>query len=248
MHIFAAFLITIALVSSFFPLKKVDQSEITLRVGPDGTKITQNIKPLTEIQKDNLVKQTYDYSCGSAALATILNYQLGENLSERQVIQGLLKYGDSEKIVQRRAFSLLDMKRFVKALGYKGAGYKAKMKDLETLKGPGIIPITIFGYKHFTVFKGIAKGHVILADPWRGNLSFTRTDFLKFWPDNILFLVSSKGQQDLTALKLGDEDLRFIDEDAALTILFNPTPDPLKIEPHDKIYDDIPGRRQKYKR
>jgi uncharacterized protein len=152
----------------------------TLNVGiySDGTgrvKVRETVTPLEDLNKHNVTKQTYDYSCGSAALATLLNFHLGEKFDERQVIQGLLRYGDSEKIAQRRAFSLLDMKRFVAVLGYKGVGYKAAYDDLSTLEQPCILPIKLFGYRHFAVFRGIYKDHVFLADPWRGNISFTRT-------------------------------------------------------------------------
>lgn len=34
-------------------------------------------------------------------------------------MEGLLRYGEADKIVQRRGFSLLDMKRYAAALGYK---------------------------------------------------------------------------------------------------------------------------------
>ena len=76
----------------------------------------RRVEPLVEQKHRNIVRQAYDYSCGSAALTTVLNFYLGRNLTERQTMEGLLHYGESERIVERRAFSMLDMKRLVTAL------------------------------------------------------------------------------------------------------------------------------------
>jgi hypothetical protein len=158
----------------------------------------------------------------AAAVATLLNYHLGEDLGERQVIQGLLKHGDAEKIAQRRAFSLLDMKRFVAALGYAGTGYKAEIEDLRTLDAPCLLPIKLFGYRHFAVLRGIYKDHVFLADPWRGNISFTLGDFAEKWYRNVIFMVSAPGRAPVDLLRLTEADMRFIDEDMGRKILFDP--------------------------
>jgi hypothetical protein len=72
--------------------QKVDSSPVKLRTG-------FRIEPLVEQKFRNIVRQAYDYSCGSAALTTVLNFYLGRTLSERQVMEGLLHYGESERIV-----------------------------------------------------------------------------------------------------------------------------------------------------
>ncbi|MEG6939493.1 peptidase C39, partial [Pseudomonas aeruginosa] len=81
-------------------------------------------------------RQAYYYSCGSAALTTLLDYYLWRNLEERQVMEGLLRDGEADKIVQRRGFSLLDMKRYAVALGYKSGGFRAEFSDLYALEHP----------------------------------------------------------------------------------------------------------------
>ena len=86
---------------------------------------------MSQLQFRNVIRQAYDYSCGSAALTSLLDYFLGRNLQERQVMEGLLQFGEADKIVERRGFSLLDMKRFVTALGYKSGGFRAAFADLE---------------------------------------------------------------------------------------------------------------------
>jgi predicted double-glycine peptidase len=223
MHVLIAFILIVGLYSGITSQHTPPPEEVNLAVaGNPQVRLRAAVTPRSEMENDHLVKQMYDYSCGSAALATLLNFHLGEELGERQVIQGLLKYGDPQKIAQRRAFSLLDMKRFVAALGYAGAGYKAEMEDLDTLEAPCLLPIQLFGYRHFAVFRGIYKEHVFLADPWRGNISFTRRDFAGKWYRNVIFMVTAADREPVGLLRLSEADLRFIDEDMGRKMAFDP--------------------------
>ena len=247
MHILIAFLIGIAFYAGSTPLKEKPAGEVSFTTGPvQQVTLRTQVKPLSEFENERVMKQKYDYSCGSAALATLLNFHLGENFSEQQVIQGLIQYGDSKRIAEKRAFSLLDMKKFVEVLGYKAAGYRAGIEDLEQLHEPCIIPIKLFEYRHFAVFKGVYQGHIFLADPWRGNISFTLGEFEKMWYQNVIFIVSRKTGTVKAGIKLQETDLRFIDEDAARRILIE-TPQPFSV-PAERAMDDEPGIYQYYKR
>jgi predicted double-glycine peptidase len=227
MQIVLAFIVAVALASNVFPIKETQNNNIMLSmmdVNGNQVRLKQYVKPAKEIDNENIVHQTFDYSCGSAALATLLKYRFGEDLTERQVIQGLMAYGDSEQITKRRAFSLLDMKKFVGVLGYKGVGYKADIEDLKTIDGPFVVPIKILDYRHFIVFKGIYKDHVFIADPWRGNISFTMKEFKEAWYENIVFVIYPEGARTMDILSLKDKDLRYIDEDTALEFMRDRTP------------------------
>jgi len=222
MHLLIAFLIGTAFLGGYFPVSKTPDKSINLAMETNNIHIRAIVDPFTEIANARTIKQEYDYSCGSAALATLLDFYLGEEFSEKQVISGLLSYGNKALIVKRRAFSFLDMKKFVDALGYKGAGYKAELIDLKTLNAPGIVPIRILGYKHFTVFKGVYKGHVFVSDPWKGNISFTEEEFKKIWDGNVIFMIHTEGKPVHNLLTLRNEDLRIVDEDLIRRDMFIP--------------------------
>lgn len=162
------------------------------------------IKPAVEDQFRGIVRQAYDYSCGSAALTTLLNGYGGLKLTEQQTMSGLLQYGEYQRIIERRSFSLLDMKRFVTALGLNSGGYRGQISDLAALKQPAIVPITYAGFKHFVVYKAYKDGRVYVADPALGNISFDETRFREVWDNNTLFIVDVPGQyrKDLLALKM----------------------------------------------
>ena len=216
------FIVILGLLGPFYPLQSVPPNEVRVVAGTQTVPVAlhQDIKTVKEFSSDHIVKQQFDYSCGSAALATLLNYYLGETLTERQIIAGLVEYGDKKQMERLKAFSLLDMKRFVEKLGYYGTGYKADIEDLKTMGKPCIVPMEIFGYQHFVVFRGIVQDHVFLADPYLGDISFPIEQFRKMWQRNVAFVVTD---HDIvhSALMIKTDDLRFIDLDATRRALDN---------------------------
>jgi hypothetical protein len=182
------------------------------------------LEPMSQLQFRNVIRQAYDYSCGSAALTTLLDYYLGRNLQERQVMEGLLQFGEADKIVERRGFSLLDMKRFVTAIGYRSGGFRAAFSDLDALEHPAIVPIEYAGFKHFVVVRDVHNDHVFVADPALGNISFTRSRFEEIWDQNVLFLIFPSGNEPPNALALSEKDLRIIDDRTISLLAFREFP------------------------
>ncbi len=182
------------------------------------------VKPVSQFKYQNVVRQAYDYSCGSAALTTVLNGYLGRQFQERQIMEGLLRFGEYDKIVARRGFSLLDMKRLATALGHPSGGFRASFEDLRDLDHPAIVPIHYSGFKHFVVLKKYQDGHIYVADPALGNISFTETKFKQVWTDNVLFIVFPNGFEPQPDLELTNWDLRLIDEKTINRLAFQEFP------------------------
>ncbi|QRQ14569.1 C39 family peptidase [Acinetobacter pittii] len=170
------------------------------------------IKPAVEDQFRGIVRQAYDYSCGSAALTTLLNGYVGTSLTEQQTMSGLLQYGEYQRIIERRSFSLLDMKRFVTAIGLDSGGYRGEFSDLVNLGQPAIVPISYAGFKHFVVYKAYKDGRVYVADPALGNISFDENRFNEVWDNNTLFVVSVPESQRKDLLALKDSDMRHVED------------------------------------
>lgn len=197
------------------PKEAVYYSEITDSRNVSFTKNHREqvvVTPAIENQFRGIVRQAYDYSCGSAALTTVLNGHAGLNLSEQQTMEGLLRFGEYERIIARRSFSLLDMKRFVTALGYESNGYRGEFKDLIKQTQPAIVPIHYAGFKHFVVFKAYKDGRVYVADPALGNISFDEARFKEIWENNTLFLIQVPEAQQKNLLVLQETDLRHVDD------------------------------------
>lgn len=134
-----------------------------------------------------VVRQQYDYSCGSAALATLLRYHYGRAASESQVFKAMYAVGDQARI-QKLGFSLLDMKTYLATLGYQADGYRFSLEELAKTGTPAIALIQVGAYKHFVVIKGVIGDNVLVGDPALGLRNVPKQTFLAGW-NGIAFLM-----------------------------------------------------------
>jgi len=134
------------------------------------------VESLREARFRRTVRQSYDFSCGAAAVATLLTYHYGRSTSEAEVFREMWTSGDQEKI-QRVGFSLLDMKQFLNGNGYPANGYRIGLSDLRAANVPAIALITTAGYRHFVVLQGISSASVLLSDPALGLREMSRAGF-----------------------------------------------------------------------
>ena len=158
---------------------------LVVAAGPAFAQGPTAVRSLLEIRQDDVVTQQWDLSCGAAALTTILNYQFGDAITEREVAIGLMQraeYVENPELVQlRQGFSLLDLKRLVDERGYEGVGFGQMTLESLLEYAPAITPIRTNGYNHFVVVRGMAGDRILLADPAWGNVTKTRDDFERAW-------------------------------------------------------------------
>jgi uncharacterized protein len=150
---------------------------------------------------NTVVRQQYDFSCGSAALATLLRYHYTLAQDEAAVFTGMWQGGDQAKIRQV-GFSLLDMKRYLAAIGLSADGYKVSLDAVAKRGLPGIALITHKGYRHFVVVKGIAGDQMLIGDPSLGLHLVPRARFEEQW-NGVYFVINSRsdiGQRHFNAI------------------------------------------------
>lgn len=138
-----------------------------------------------EMRWDTVVRQQYDFSCGSAAVATLLTYHYARKTSEAEVFEAMIRSGDREKI-QAQGFSLLDMKRYLDGQGLDSDGFKLSLDDFLRIGVPAITLINTAGYKHFVVIKGIEDGRVLVGDPAVGTVVVPKDHFKTLWSGVVL--------------------------------------------------------------
>lgn len=162
--------------------------------GAAGGSYALHVTSLKEARFRSTVRQQFDFSCGSAAVATLLSYHYDTPVSERQVFDAMYAQGDQQKI-QREGFSLLDMKRYLAGLGFIADGYQQPLHKLAEARFPAIVRIRENGYEHFVVIKGVDDSRVLLGDPAGGTRAMRRADFEAVWQDQLLFLIHNwRGQ------------------------------------------------------
>jgi len=149
------------------------------------------VTSLKELRFKNTIRQEHDFSCGSAALATLLTYHYEDPVTEKQVFDAMFEIGDQKKI-EREGFSLLDMKRYLERNGYHADGYFANLNKVAEVRIPVIVLINNGGYLHFVVIKGIDEEKVLIGDPATGTRTLPRTEFESIWTNKLVFVIHDK--------------------------------------------------------
>jgi predicted double-glycine peptidase len=165
-------------------------------VGTGSGRYALKVTSLKEARFRTTVRQQYDFSCGSAALATLLTYHYGNKVSEQAVFEAMYAQGDQQKI-QREGFSLLDMKRYLRDQGYQADGFELPLDKLVESGLPAIVLIAEKNYHHFVVVKGMRNGRVLVGDPSSGARALSRETFESVWVNRLLFVVHNRQSQAL---------------------------------------------------
>ncbi|KDP83518.1 C39 family peptidase [Cupriavidus basilensis] len=179
---------TLLLASAGVPVAWADYIYVP---GDGGNYYNVRVTSLKEARYKTTIRQQYDFSCGSAAVATLLTYQYGFPVSEQTVFQNMYVNGDQAKIRQE-GFSLLDMKRFLESRGFLADGYELPLSKLEETQIPAIVLVVENGYHHFVVVKGVHGDRVLVGDPALGTRALSREHFERIWDSQLLFVIHNR--------------------------------------------------------
>lgn len=149
-----------------------------------------------------IVRQQYDYSCGSAALATLLRYHYDRPVSEAEVFRAMYARGDQAKI-RKVGFSLLDMKHYLEEAGLKSDGYRLTIAELLRADRPTIAVMKIGPYRHFVVIKGVTADRILIGDPALGLKTYSIKEFAAQW-DGIVFAIDAAGPAKATFNRIAE--------------------------------------------
>ena len=160
----------------------------------DGLNLHVPVKSLRATRLGGMIQQQYDFSCGSAALATLLSNHYGHPITEESVLRAMFAAGDQQKIA-REGFSMLDMKRYLEGQGYAADGFRQSLDKLAEARLPAIVLVDEGGYHHFVVVKGLAGDRVLVGDPARGIRTVPRAAFEKSWIGGLLFVIHNHTEE-----------------------------------------------------
>ncbi|WP_045420934.1 C39 family peptidase [Vibrio jasicida] len=145
------------------------------------------VKSYKEIVFGDVFRQQYDFSCGSAALASLLTYHYQTPSSEQDIFKSMYDKGDKKKI-KEKGFSLLDMKVYLDSIGLNSDGFQVGLEKIRNVGVPGITLVNFDGYMHFVVIRGMNADSVILGDPSRGTMIMKYEEFQKYYQGIVLLI------------------------------------------------------------
>jgi predicted double-glycine peptidase len=176
-------------------------SDVPITTG--GFAYNVKVTSLKEARFKSVIKQRYDFSCGSAALATLLTFHYNRPTDEEQIFKAMYEAGDKKKI-QTVGFSLLDMKEYLAAVGYRADGFKMSLDRVAEIGVPAIALIDTKGYKHFVVVKGLGGDRLVVGDPGAGLRVMTKEKFQELW-NGIVFVIRNKANVGREHFNLRDD-------------------------------------------
>ena len=164
-----------------------------------------------------VVMQKLEASCGLAALATLLKFQYGKEVTEELLIENVKALPvDAERL--RKGVSLRDISALAAMHGFHTVWKKASMAGLKsiTAQAPVIVRYMINNTSpHFAVLEknGITDDLVYLADPALGSVYIARADFQKKWqlgesPQGYVLLFMPTAEQQKYGANLLDSKLQ----------------------------------------
>ncbi|MBX9635492.1 MAG: C39 family peptidase [Magnetospirillum sp.] len=177
---FAVF--ALALACAALPAQ-AGETSLTFSGGTFSVPVTS----LKEARFKSVIRQEHDFSCGSAAVATLLTHHYGRATSEQDAFQAMYATGD-QTAIQRSGFSLFDMQRYLASMGYRADGYRVGLDKLVEVGVPAITLINTKGYNHFVVVKGVQDGFVLVGDPAMGLKAIPKAEFDAMW-QGVMFVI-----------------------------------------------------------
>jgi predicted double-glycine peptidase len=153
---------------------------------------------MRELRDAAVVRQRHDYSCGSAALASLLTYGLDDPVGEQTLLDALLKPMGPDELaaIGKKGLSLQDLQRLAQMRGHKAQGFRVQADQLARVSRPVIAFVKPGGYPHFVVLKGVRGDRAYVADPSLGNVRMPLYRFLDMWADGsgsgVIFAVERK--------------------------------------------------------
>jgi hypothetical protein len=148
------------------------------------------IRSIKEARFHRVIKQEFDFSCGSAALATLLSFHYDSPVTESTVFTEMFKVGDQKRI-EKYGFSLLDMKQYLTTHDLRADGFKVDLDRFAEIGVPAITLIETQGYLHFVVVKGVKGNRILVGDPAKGTRTIPRDKFATIW-NGIAFVIRDK--------------------------------------------------------
>ena len=155
------------------------------------------VKSFQELRNQNLVRQSYEESCGAASLATLIRLIDFKRVDELEVLEYFTK--DSKGNINTDMVSFLELQKAAQKMGYKSASYQMDREVLEKIQIPLLVKIEDDPrFPHFVVIINYAGDYIRVFDPSHGEYLSLKNEFYSVWDKDhkggyALVLTTTKG-------------------------------------------------------
>jgi predicted double-glycine peptidase len=165
------------------------------KAAENGQSITARPKSYLDMKYQYTVRQRRDFTCGAAALATMLKFHYDMPVTEEMLFFMIAsRYKPTEFRAKAEAgFSFEDLIFVSSQLGFNSQAAIVPLGELTKLNGPIIIKIDWREIDHFVVLRKKTADLAYVSDPLVGDIAFNNSEFesafkgeaLAVWPSYI---------------------------------------------------------------
>ncbi|RIH81504.1 NHLM bacteriocin system ABC transporter, peptidase/ATP-binding protein [Meiothermus luteus] len=145
-------------------------AKLTVAVLLASLAAAQPVRDWRSLRYEGVVGQTDWFTCGPAAVATLLRRYHGmEGVDEEQVLELALRFmGKTEDQVRPSGITALALREAMGALGVPARGFRLSLEELADYFVRGGLPVVLHTTRpepHYVVAVGLVRGNWVLADP-----------------------------------------------------------------------------------
>ena len=164
-----------------------------------------------EVKIVRYIKQSNPKDCASSCIYNIIRYYKG-NIKYNNIIKKLN--------ITKKGSSIYNVVKTLRYYGLEADAYKCDYDNIENLKHPIIAYLKINNYYHFVIVKKISNSKVYIFDPIRGDLIYSKEEFISEW-ENVIIDIKYKHKLDREASSYKKYLIKIIkDNKTTLFIIF----------------------------
>ncbi|MBB6017165.1 C39 family peptidase [Deinococcus radiopugnans] len=149
-----------------------------------------------ELRYQSVVGQTTDFTCGPAALATLLTHYYGRPVAEQTLTERSVADMQARGKEVVEGLTLLSLRNALTTESVSSAGYKLTLEQLRGVMEAGlpVVANVVYPKGHYYLVLAVDDQNVLLADPSWGVRSQPIANFLNAWNGIVLMPQPSEAE------------------------------------------------------
>lgn len=164
-----------------------------------------------DIRFKGVTGQTTDFTCGPAALATLLTHYYGTPVTEQVFTERAMADMAARGKEVTEGLTLLSLKNALTPENITSAGYKLNLTQLRKVMETGLPVVANVQYPrgHYYLVLGLDEENVLLADPSWGVRSQPIANFLNAWNGVVLVPQPNAAQAEVARQEVSAQMLKY---------------------------------------
>lgn len=169
---------------------------ISVLILVSGVDAGAQVKNYRDLRFDSVIGQTSDFTCGPAAIATLLTSYYGQPVSEQSVTERSVADMQTRGKAVTEGLTLLSLKNVLNDEAVPGNGYKLTLEQLRGVLSQGlpVVANVVYPKGHYYLVLAVDDQNVLLADPSWGVRSQPLVNFLNAWNGVVLLPQPNEAQ------------------------------------------------------